>query len=373
MGERRGALPAPGSPVAGQPFDREAARKRFRFQKTLSTFLVAEKVLASVEPSDRDGGIVRVAGGGSRVKGEDPGVPALVMAAEHYNRLSRLLDRKTDVELEIDVKATFHDDDEMAYNTIAEIPGTDKQPEVVMLGAHLDSWHGGTGATDNAAGVAVGMEAVRILKALAVKPKRTIRIALWTGEEQGLLGSRAYAKEHFGSRPDPTDPEEKDLPSFLRKPASGPVTVKPEHARLSAYFNLDNGTGRVRGVYTQGNVAAVPLFEAWLRPFADLGAATITNRNTGGTDHQSFDGVGLPGFQFIQDEADYSTRTHHTNMDVYDRLQKEDMMQASAIMASFVYHAAVREQRFPRKPMPRDRPQATTPTPPPSAPPPAEP
>jgi hypothetical protein len=366
MGERRGALAAPGTPVAGQPFDREAARKRFRFQKTLRSFLVAEKALASVEPSERDGGVVRVAGGGSRVKGEDPGVPALVMAAEHYNRLSRLLDRKTEVELEIDIKARFHDDDEMAYNTIAEIPGTDRQPEVVMLGAHLDSWHGGTGATDNAAGVAVGMEAARILKALDVKPKRTIRIALWTGEEQGLLGSRAYAKEHFASRPDPSDPAEKDLPSFLRPPPSGPLTVKPEHAKLSAYFNLDNGTGRIRGVYTQGNVAAVPIFEAWLRPFADLGAATITNRNTGGTDHQAFDGVGLPGFQFIQDEADYSTRTHHTNMDVYDRLQKEDMMQASAIMASFVYHAAMRDERFPRKPMPRDRSQPTTPPSPPA-------
>jgi carboxypeptidase Q len=363
MGERRGALPGPDAPVAGRPFDREAARKRFRFQKTLRSFLAAEKALASVEPSDRDGGIVRVAGGGSRVKGEDPGVPALVMAAEHYNRLSRLLDRKMEVQLEIDIKVRFHDDDEMAYNTIAEIPGTDKQAEVVMLGAHLDSWHGGTGATDNAAGVAVGMEAVRILKALDVKPKRTIRIALWTGEEQGLLGSRAYAKEHFASRPDPTDPEEKDLPSFLRPPPSGPLTVKPEHAKLSAYFNLDNGTGRIRGVYTQGNVGAVPIFEAWLRPFADLGAATVTNRNTGGTDHQSFDGVGLPGFQFIQDEADYSTRSHHTNLDVYDRLQKEDMMQASAIMASFVYHAAMREERFPRKHMPRDRPP---PTPPPS-------
>src|SRR6266540_2189389 len=226
------------------------------------------------------------------------------MAAEHYNRLSRLLDRKMEVELEIDVKARFHDDDPMAYNTIAEIPGTDKQPEVVMLGAHLDSWHGGTGATDNAAGSAVAMEAVRILKAL---------------------------------------------------------DVKPEHAKLSAYFNFDNGTGKIRGVYTQGNVAAGPIFEAWLKPFADLGAATITNRNTGGTDHQSFDGVGLPGFQFIQDAADYDTRSHHTNMDVYDRLQKEDLMQASIIMASFVYHAAMRAERFPRKPPPRERAQPAPP------------
>ncbi len=354
LAERRGARAAPA-------VDREAARKRFRFQKTLREFLLEEKALASVEPSDRDAGVLWVAGGGSREKGVNPGVPALVMAAEHYNRLSRLLDRKMDVELEIDVKARFHDDDEMAYNTIAEIPGTDKQPEVVMLGAHLDSWHGGTGATDNAAGSAVAMEAVRILKALDVKPKRTIRIALWTGEEQGLLGSRAYVKEHLASRPDPTDPEEKDLPAYLRRAPSGPLEVKPEHAKLSAYFNFDNGTGKIRGVYTQGNVAAGPIFEAWLKPFADLGATTITNRNTGGTDHQSFDGVGLPGFQFIQDEADYSTRTHHTNMDVYDRLQKEDLMQASIIMASFVYHAAMRAERFPRKPPPRERAQPAPP------------
>ncbi len=352
--ERRGARAAPA-------VDREAARKRFRFQKTLREFLVEEKALASVEPSERDAGVLWVAGGGSREKGVNPGVPALVMAAEHYNRLSRLLDRKMEVELEIDVKARFHDDDPMAYNTIAEIPGTDKQPEVVMLGAHLDSWHGGTGATDNAAGSAVAMEAVRILKALDVKPKRTIRIALWTGEEQGLLGSRAYVKEHLASRPDPTDPEEKDLPAYLRRAPSGPLEVKPEHAKLSAYFNFDNGTGKIRGVYTQGNVAAGPIFEAWLKPFADLGAATITNRNTGGTDHQSFDGVGLPGFQFIQDAADYDTRSHHTNMDVYDRLQKEDLMQASIIMASFVYHAAMRAERFPRKPPPRERAQPAPP------------
>jgi carboxypeptidase Q len=356
LAERRGARAAP-------PVDREAARKRFRFQKTLREFLVQEKALASLEPSERDGGVLLVAGGGSREKGGNPGVPALVMAAEHYNRLSRLLERKIEVELEIDVKARFHDDDEMAYNTIAEIPGTDKQPEVVMLGAHLDSWHSGTGATDNAAGSAVAMEAVRILKALDVKPKRTIRIALWTGEEQGLLGSRAYVKEHFASRPDPSDPEEKDLPSFLRRAPTGPLTLKPEHAKLSAYFNFDNGTGKIRGVYTQGNVAAGPIFEDWLRPFADLGATTITNRNTGGTDHQSFDGVGLPGFQFIQDEADYETRTHHTNMDVYDRLQKEDLMQASAIMASFVYNAAMRAERFPRKPPPRPRAEPPPPAP----------
>jgi carboxypeptidase Q len=341
---------APGQP----PLDREGFLRRQRFQRALRAFLKEEKVLATLEPSSVDGGVVRVSGGGPRQANEDPGVTALVVAAEHYNRLVRLLGRGQAVELELDVKARFHDEDPNAYNTVAEIPGFDKKGEVVMLGAHLDSWHAGTGATDNAAGCAVAMEAVRILKALGVQPRRTIRIALWTGEEQGLLGSRAYVKQHFGSRPDPP-PEERELPSYLRREA-GPVAVLPEHAKLSAYFNLDNGTGKIRGVYTQGNVAAAPVFEAWFRPFADLGVRTLTNRNTGGTDHLSFDAVGLPGFQFIQDAADYATRSHHTHMDVYDRIQREDMMQASVIMASFVYHAAMRDAMFARKPMPRDSP-----------------
>ncbi len=349
-GQRRAAPPS----LAGQPFDRESVLRRNRFQRTLREFLKAEKVVATLEPSGVDGGIVRVSGGGARRKDEDPGVPALVLSAEHYNRLARLLDHGLPVELELDVKARYHDDDVNAYDTVAEIPGTDKKAELVMLGAHLDSWHTGTGATDNAAGCAVAMEAVRILKALGVQPRRTIRIALWTGEEQGLLGSRAYVRQHFGARP-PLPPAEQELPSSLRREA-GPITVLPEHAKLSAYFNLDNGTGKIRGIYTQANAAAVPIFEVWFRPFADLGAHTLTNRNTGGTDHLSFDAVGLPGFQFIQDEADYETRSHHTNMDLYDRIQREDMMQASVIMASFVYHAAMRDAMFPRKPMPRESP-----------------
>jgi carboxypeptidase Q len=201
------------------------------------------------------------------------------------------------------------------------------------------------------------MEAVRILKALDIHPRRTIRIALWSGEEQGLLGSRAYVSQHFASRPEPkTPPAEADLPSFLRTP-TGPVTVKPEHAKLSAYFNLDNGTGKVRGVYTQENVAAAPIFERWIEPLRDLGVTTVSNRNTGGTDHLSFDSVGLPGFQFIQDEVEYETRTHHTNVDVYERLQREDLMQASVVMACFVYHAAMRDGMMPRKPMPKDEPR----------------
>lgn len=332
---------------------REEAVKRITLQKKIREFLTAEKAVAVIEPSERDGGIVRVSGGGSREKDEDPGVTALVMAAEHYNRLARLADRKVPVELELDVKARFHDEDQDGYNVIAEIPGTDKAAEVVMLGAHLDSWHSGTGATDNAAGSAVAMEAIRILQALNVKPRRTIRVALWTGEEQGLRGSRGYVGNHFASRPEPTDPLEKELPSSVREPL-WPITVKREHAKLSAYFNLDNGTGKIRGIYAQENAAAVPLFEGWLTPLRDLGAHTVTLRNTGATDHVPFDQVGLPGFQFIQDPADYSTRSHHTHVDTLDRIQKDDMVQASIVMATFVYHAANRDGLVPRKPMPKE-------------------
>jgi hypothetical protein len=352
-GQRRPG--APGGP-GGQPFDREAMTRRQRFQRTLREFLKAEKVVATLMPSDREGAVVRLGGGGSRQANEDPGVLGLVMAAEHYNQVARMLDRQLEVELEVDVKTTFHDADPMAYNTVAEIPGTDKKAEIVMVGGHLDSWHPGTGTNDNAAGSAVAMEALRILKALEVKPRRTIRIGLWSGEEQGLLGSRAYVKEHFAARPDPPQTaENRDMPEFMRR-ATGPLTVKPEHAKFAAYFNLDNGTGKIRGIYTQQSAAAAPIFEAWLKPFHDTGATRVTMRNTGGTDHQSFDGVGLPGFQFIQDPADYGTRTHHTNMDVYDRAQREDLMQASVIMAAFAYNAAMREELFPRKPMPKDPP-----------------
>jgi len=199
------------------------------------------------------------------------------------------------------------------------------------------------------------MEAVRILQALDLRPRRTIRIALWSGEEEGLLGSRAYVAEHFGARGEPADPRERELPSFLRR-ETGPITTRPDHARLAAYFNVDNGTGRIRGIYAERNAAVVPIFEAWLRPLADLGATTVTLRHTGGTDHLSFDTIGLPAFQFIQDEADYETRTHHTNLDVYDRLQKGDLMQAAVVLASFVYDAAMRPERLPRRTAPREAP-----------------
>jgi carboxypeptidase Q len=345
------------APTRRGPVDRDALIRRMRLQRVLRPFFVAEKALATIEVSPTDAGVVLVGRGGSWVKDEDPGVPALVMAAEQYNRLVRLVDRDVDVELELDIRSHFHDDDPTAYNTVAEIPGTDKRGEVVMLGAHLDSWHAGTGATDNAAGSAVAMEAVRILQALDVKPRRTIRVALWSGEEEGLLGSKAYVTEHFGARAGGTpDPRERDLPSFLRRDPTGPVTTKPDHVRLSAYFNVDNGTGKIRGIYAERNAAVAPIFEAWLRPLHDLGATTVTLRHTGGTDHLPFDAVGLPAFQFIQDEADYETRTHHTSLDVYDRLQKNDLIQAAVVLAAFTYDAAMRPERLPRRPLVREAP-----------------
>jgi hypothetical protein len=335
---------------------REEHLKRFRLRKPLAEFLVSEKAAATFEISSRDHGLVRVTGSGSYDPTEAPGVPEIVVASEHYNRVLRMLENEKRVELELEVESTFHDSDTKAYNTVAEIPGTDLASEIVMVGAHLDSWHGGSGASDNAAGTAVVMEAVRILLAVGVKPRRTVRVALWSGEEQGLRGSRAYVAEHFASRPEPEDPEQRKLPSFLRS-ETGPLSLRPDHAKIAAYFNLDNGSGKIRGIYAQENAAVMPIFEAWLEPFHDLGASTVSPRTTGGTDHLAFDAVGLPGFQFIQDGLDYGTRTHHTNVDVVDHLVKEDLMQASVIMASFVYHAAMREEKLPRKPLPAPPPQ----------------
>ena len=288
-------------------------------------------------------------------------LPQVVMAAEHYNRVVRMLQAGERVRMAINLDVQFQDQDLMGYNTVAEIPGTDPQlkDEIVMLGGHMDSWHGGTGATDNGAGVAVAMEAVRIIKTLNLQPRRTIRIALWTGEEEGLLGSAAYVKEHFGARimpsptPTPTPGATEATPAAAPTPTPVPrIVTKPEYDKFDAYFNLDNGTGKIRGVYTQGNAGVWPVFRQWLAPFRPLGAETLTMSNTGGTDHLSFDNIGLPGFQFIQDEIEYDSRTHHSNMDVFDRIQADDMKQASAIMAAFVYQTAMRDQKLPRKPAP---------------------
>jgi len=347
-------------PPAGQgrqmaPAQMQAMRARMVLAPKIAAFLLAEGALAQLKVARvGDGGTVFVQGGGSREKNGPPALPSLQLTAEHYNRITRILAKGVPVKVEIDIKASFHDEDLMAYNTVAEIPGTDKKDELVMLGGHLDSWHGGTGATDNAAGVSVAMEAVRILKALGVQPRRTIRIALWSGEEQGLLGSRAYVRQHFAER-QPTPQQQQQRDEMGRMMASmnplGPLVTKPDHEKFSVYFNLDNGTGKIRGVYLQGNEAVRPIFRAWLAPFHDLGAATLTLQNTGGTDHLAFDGVGLPGFQFIQDPVEYDTRTHHSNMDTYERLQADDMKQAAVIMAAFVYNAAMRDEKLPRKPV----------------------
>jgi hypothetical protein len=340
------------------PFGFTAFVKRQQFIKDLNQFFADEKVLAVIDHFRvvSGGGTVFVQSGGSYKPGETTTVPQLVMAVEHWTRIARLLQQKKDVSLELNVTNTFYDDDPMQYDTIAEIPGTDKKDEVVMLGAHLDSWHAGTGATDNGAGTIVMMEAVRILKALDIKPRRTIRIGLWSGEEEGLLGSQGYVEHHFGSRPPMDDPAMKGMPTLLRREA-GEVTVKPEQAKVSAYFNVDNGTGKIRGVHLQENEAVAPIFEAWMKPFKDLGMNTLTMRNTGGTDHLSFDAAGIPGFQFIQDPIEYDARTHHSNMDVYDRLQPEDLKQAAVIVAGFVYDAAMRDQMLPRKPIEKPLPK----------------
>jgi len=355
----------------GPPFDAAELRRRQALARDVQKFFADEKPLAVIEASRGDGGTMFVQSGGPYQADQPQAtVPQLVMTVEHWSRIVRLLQKKYDVSLELDVRTKFFDDAKDQWDTIAEIPGTDPKlkDEVVMLGAHLDSWHAGTGATDNGAGSAAGMEAMRILKTLAdrgvIKPRRTIRIALWSGEEQGLLGSRAYVKNHFGGREDL--PGQNDVPAFQRR--QGPLTLKPEQAKLAAYFNIDNGTGKIRGIYCQENAAVRPIFEQWFVPFHDLGAQTVSLRNTGGTDHLSFDAVGIPGFQFIQDPVEYDTRTHHSNMDVFERIQPSDMMQMSVIEATFVYLAAQRDEKLPRKALPRDEPagarrqQASTPT-----------
>ena len=333
---------------------RERARKQWKLWPALAKFLEEEGVVALVELSSRDHGIVRLGSGGSRGMADRPrGVPSITMAAEPYHRILRLLEHDKAVALEMTVDAEFHAGDGNAFNVVAEIPGRDKKAGVVLAGAHLDSWHAATGTTDNAAGSAMVMEAARILKSIGVQPKRTIRFLLWSGEEQGLLGSRAYVEQHYASRPEATDPDELALPRSFRK-RTWPITPKPEHAQVSAYFNLDNGAGKVRGIYAQENVAVVPIFRSWLEPLRDLGADTVSTNNTGSTDHVSFDDVGIPGFQFIQDQLEYSPRTHHSDLDTFERAPREDMMQASTILAAFLYQAAMREEPLPRKPLPRE-------------------
>lgn len=328
--------PPQNGPRAAPP--RQSREERKRMRKKLEQFYKDEGVLLVLSESySGDGGTIFAMSGGSQDPKRPIAVPGVALMPEQYNRIARLLDHHIPVKLEFNMKNEFYNDNPDSFNITGEIPGTGPhKDELVMLGGHFDSWHGGTGATDNGAGSAVMMEAVRILEAIHEPMDRTVRIALWGGEEEGLLGSKAYVNEHFG------DPET--------------MKLTEQQAKLSGYFNLDNGTGRIRGVYLQGNDMMRPIFEAWFAPFKDLGAATISIRNTGGTDHLSFDAVGLPGFQFVQDPMDYETRTHHSNMDVYDRIQAGDLMQASAIIASFVYNTATRPEMLPRKPLPKPQP-----------------
>ena len=346
----------------------------FQFNARRFRFLSEEGAAIIIDSARGDGGTIFVQGATAvqpatpspagtpnpNVRTKGANVPIQISAAvEHFNRVARMVDAGEKVTMTVDLNVEFQDTDLNGYNTIAEIPGTDKADEIVMLGGHLDSWQGGTGATDNGAGCSVMMEAMRIIHTLGLKPRRTIRIGLWSGEEQGLLGSRAYVRQHFGYRGDP------NAPAFgggggAQTPQ--PLTKLAEYDKFSAYFNIDNGTGKIRGVYMQGNEGVRPVFRRWLEVFKDpkwydptkpldMSANTLTLSNTGGTDHLAFDAVGLPGFQFIQDAVEYDTRTHHSNMDVFDRIQADDMKQMSIILAMFVYQTAMMDDKMPRKPM----------------------
>jgi hypothetical protein len=324
--------PLPPEPPPNQS-QRDRLRAQQQFNAKLLKFLTDEKAAAWLEPTPHDSGTIMVMAGGPRDPKAPAVLPRVAVAIEQYGRILRTLEKNIPVVLQVNIANTFHDDNLDSFNIVAEIPGTDKADELVMLGAHFDSWDSGSGATDNAAGSAVMMEAMRILEASKLKMRRTVRLALWTGEEEGLLGSRAYVGVHF------VDRQHKQL--------------LPDHAKLSAYFNMDNGTGKIRGIYLQENESARPIFEKWMEPFQSMGMTTLAIRGTGGSDHISFDEVGLPGFQFIQDPIEYETRTHHTNMDVYERLQEADLKQMSVIVALFAYMTANAEQLLPRKPLPK--------------------
>jgi hypothetical protein len=329
------AQPTPRRPDGPNSAQFSAFQRARALRAAISTFLQQENVALILSMARGSDGTIFTTNGASYADTAKAVAPELETSGEDYLRILRLVKAGQKVEMEADIKTQVFTDDLQGYNVVAEIPGTDKKlkDQVVMIGGHLDSWHGATGATDNGAGSAVMMEVMRILKVVNFKPRRTIRIALWSSEEQGLFGSRGYVLNHFG------DPKTMEL--------------KPEQAKISAYYNLDNGTGKIRGIYLQGDSAAKPVFKPWFEPFKDLGAGTITIRNTGGTDHQSFDAVGIPGFQFIQDAMDYGTRTHHSNQDSYDRLSEDDLKQAATIIASFVYNTSQRQEMIPRKELPK--------------------
>ncbi|HEX9365441.1 MAG TPA: M20/M25/M40 family metallo-hydrolase [Vicinamibacterales bacterium] len=339
------ADPAAADPAAADP-PGGGGQGAQQFQQRLQQFYKDEGVAAvfdrgsdadtanmgsnlSVNQQHPDGGTIFP---GSVNRAAPASVPQVTLAVEHYNRMVRLLEHDVPVKVELDLKVQFHENAK-GFNIVGEIPGTDLAGEVVMLGAHFDSHPFATGATDNATGSTAMLEALRIIRTLGLKPRRTIRIGLWTGEEQGLLGSRAYVLAHFA------DPQT--------------MVVKPEHGKLAAYFNLDNGTGRIRGIWMQRNLAVRPVFEQWIAPLKDLGVTILGPRDVASTDHSSFDAVGLPGFQFVQDRLEYNARTHHSNMDTYDRVQRDDLVQQATVAAVFAYNAAMRDEKLPRKALPK--------------------
>jgi hypothetical protein len=358
------AANAPATPPAGtlsqaqsQPRRAYGGRGGRRYVDTRNDFFAAEGALGVISTQPRGHGLYMI--GGNRATDPDKSTPRIVVAAEQYGRIARMIAKNQPLVIEADIKNTYYPNPPM-FNIVGEIPGTDKADEVVMLGAHFDSWHAATGAADNGVGSCAMLEVMRILKASGVKLRRTVRIGLWTGEEQGILGSREYVAAHYASR--------KAVPGAADRVDAGggrggsgggrfggprgPLELKPEHAKFDVYLNVDNGSGALRGVYLQGNAAVGPIFKEWMEPFRSLGMTTLTIRNTRGTDHESFDAVGLPGFQFIQDEIEYETVAHHTNMDTYERLQPNDCVKMATIVAGFAYLAANRDELLPRKPLP---------------------
>ncbi len=331
-------------------------KKYFELAREIDRFMALEGAQALVKMSYRNGGLVQ-GEGYFHGKGDTVSLPAVEMAAEDYRRLARLA-RVGEVKLELNSKVHFDDRDTKAYNVLAEIPGSDPQAGYVMAGAHLDSWVAGDGAADNGAGSVVVMEAARILSQLGVKPKRTIRFALWSGEEQGLLGSLAYIKQHIATRPRPSNAAQAQIPEFMWE--TYPITPLPGYQQMTAYFNLDNGSGKIRGIYAEGNFAAMPVLRNWLAPFASLGADKVVAKKTGGTDHEIMAGMGLPAFQFIQDPLDYGSQVHHSNLDTFDHLRTEDLRQAAVIMATVLLQAAESDAPLPRNVLPK-QPTATDP------------
>jgi hypothetical protein len=341
-------------------FDPDARQKRierYRFRSKLDDFLAAEHALAWVQMSRVDGALVHGEGYG-HLAGKTPKLPGLELGAEDYRRLTRLA-KAGEVRLEIDSNVHFEDADHNAYNIIADVPGVDPKAGYVMAGAHLDSWAAADGAADNAAGVAIVMEAARILESIGARPRRSIRFALWSGEEEGLLGSAAYVEKYLAHRPLPADPALADLPPAYSRDTY-PVQMLPGYAEMVGYFNIDNGSGKIRGIYTEGNLAVVPMFREWLSAFVSMGASAVVSQPTDSTDHVFLSRIGLPAFQFIQDPLDYETRVHHTNIDTFDHLRIEDMRQAAVVLATVLLEAGNSEKLLPRKVVPT-QPKVTDP------------